>query len=493
MTSVQSENLVHSGLLRWAETAPNRVALYADGNTISFSGLADRCMRIAGEINRREAQRVGLCLPNSSAVIEVFFATVMASGCICVFDPTWPPSLLQSLFEDQAPNLLVAPRTVIDAISPALAHGDGLTPHDIDVLAGGEGDPPVLKSKPTAEMPFLIGFTSGSSGKPKGFIRSHRTWTESFRRSAFELGTRAGDVVVVPGPLSHGLSLYAAVEALTAGASVVIQASFDDTEVLNAIAETQTTTLVVVPAMLDVLLDCAGTQSLPSVKRIITAGAKLLPALRKNVARIFPQAETIEYYGASELSFVTVAKSSERCPLASVGRAFSGVDIALRDDDGVQVDTGQVGTVWVKSAMMSSGYAGPTDGSGFRTDGDWATVGDLGHFDDRGFLYLDGREGSTITTAGYTVYPSAIETALLNHPDVTDAAVIGVPDPRWGEVIAAAVVLQERSVADEQGLTDHCRALLEPYACPRQWRFVARLARTPSGKTRRADLLALFV
>lgn len=492
MTRSPTLEVVHGGLMQAAEAEPDRVALYDGGQSFTYADLVSRCRRIAGEIDRRQARRVGLCLPNSHSVIDVFFATLMAGGCVCVFDPTWPLPLLRSLIQDHAPDLLVAPQQVLDAVSPSLPQSKGLPPEALDSLAAQTGDAPVLDAQPAPDMPFLLGFTSGSSGKPKGFIRSHQTWTESFRRSAVELNTKSDDVVMAPGPLSHGLSLYAVIEALSAGASAVIQTTFDADAVLKSVAATHCTTLVVVPTMLDVLRDQAGEQTFSRVQRVIIAGAKLLPSLQKNMARTFPNAETIEYYGASELSFISVAKSSEACPPDSVGRVFSGVDIALRDHDGGSVKTGQVGTIWVRSGMISSGYVGPVVGSGFRTDGDWATVGDFGHQDEDGFLYLDGREGSTITSAGYTVYPSAIETVLLNHPEVADAAVIGLPDPRWGEVIAAAVVLVKGSSAGEQALTEHCRGLLEPYACPRRWCFTDRLERTQSGKTRGTELSALF-
>ena len=247
-----------------------------------------------------------------------------------------------------------------------------------------------------------------------------------------------------------------------------------------------------VPTMLDVLLEQAKERTFSNIKNIVTAGAKLSPNLRLRAKAVCPQSDVIEYYGASELSFVTLAKGSEAVPAASVGRPFHGVNIEIRDAVGVEVSVGQVGTVWVRSKMLCSGYVGPTDGSGFRTDGDWATVGDLGHCDADGYLFLDGREGAAITSGGYTVYPSAIEAALLSHALVMDAAVIGVPHPRWGEVIAAAVVPASNAELTEGDLLSHCQKVLEPYACPRQWRITETLARTPSGKIKRDVLVSLF-
>jgi acyl-CoA synthetase (AMP-forming)/AMP-acid ligase II len=279
---------------------------------------------------------------------------------------------------------------------------------------------------------------------------------------------------------------------LSGGATALIQSRFDPAAVLESIEKHDVTTLVLVPTMLDVVLEQASENVCNSVKQIITAGAKLSPALRQRTERVFPNAETIEYYGASELSFITVAKGMEDCPPDSVGRVFAGVQIEIRDEDGGPVKTGSVGTIWVNSDMLCTGYVGPTDGSGMRTDGAWATVGDYGHQDAEGYLFLDGREGSVITSAGYTVYPSAIEAVIQSHPAVADAAVLGLPHRRWGEVIAAAVVPKGGITLSETDLADHCRKTLEPYACPRQWVFTDNLVRTQSGKIDRAALAEHF-
>lgn len=493
MTPVKVEDqLVHSSVLQWAKRDPERIAVYTEETSISFGDLTDRAIRLAAAIEKRRARRVGLCLPNDVSVIELFFSSLIGGACVCVFDPSWPTQVLRELVCRHAPNLFFSASETLEEVSDLLDRPACVSVDQLLTWADYRDEQPALKSQPTPDMPFLIGFTSGSSGIPKAFIRSHQTWAESFRLSAQELGTNSADVVIAPGPLSHGLSLYAAIEAISAGGAVAVQKHFDATKVLDDIQRLKGTVLVVVPTMLDVLMERTGVRKFDSVERIVTAGAKLSPALRARTEKVFPNAETIEYYGASELSFITVARGSDSCPPDSVGRPFAGVDVEVRDEDGSRVSAGETGVIWVRSAMLSSGYVGPTDGSGFRADGSWATVGDLGHMDEQGYLYLDGREGSVITSAGYTVYPSAIEAALLVHPSVADAAVIGVPDPRWGEIIGAAIVFKKGLSCSEQDLVDHCHACLEPYACPRRWRFIDTLESTPSGKTKRASLRSLF-
>ncbi len=483
---------LHDGFLRAVAATPDKAALVCGDTVLTYRDLNHCAGRIAAEIDRRLARRVALCLSNGPHVIDAFLGTVMAGACVCLYDPGWPASLLQDLTDEHEPHVVIADDTCRAALNGLIPTDALWSAADLADITSGDSPPQALRSQPMPDMPFLLGFTSGSSGRPKAFIRAHQTWADSFAYSAQELGTSANSCVVAPGPLSHGLSLYAVIETLCAGGTAVIHTHFDAAAVLEGVEEHKATALVIVPAMLDVLLDMHSSSALSSVTAIITAGAKLPPALRRGAADVFPNADIIEYYGASELSFVTVAKGRETPPAESVGRAFAGVEIDVRDETGASLPPARTGTVWVRSSMICTGYVGATDGSGLRKSGGWATVGDLGHRDENGFLYLDGREGSAITSAGYTVYPSAIESALLSHPDVQDAVAIGLPHPRWGEVIAAAVAPVSGRTLEAGALETHCQELLEPYACPRRWVITEGFSRTTSGKPVRADVVALF-
>ena len=495
--SGSGSDLVYSGFLRAAEQTPDKTALVCADERYTFAQLALRARKLAAAITTRlgpekPQPRIAMALQNSPAVVDVFFATLMTGGHVCLCDPAWPVALLTRILADHKPDILMCDEEIAAKLKHDAAPLEILTSRELDVLVSSTTTLEFTAQTISPDAPFLLGFTSGSSGHPKGFIRNHRTWTESFRHSAIEFDTTETDCVLAPGPLSHGLSLYAVIEALCAGATAILQPRFDPASLVSILNTESVSTIVMVPTMLDVVLEHAKQSTFSNIKNIVTAGAKLSPNLRARAKAVCPQSDIIEYYGASELSFITLAKGSEAVPAASVGRPFHGVEVEVRDTSGTALPSGQVGTVWLRSRMLCSGYVGPTDGSGLRTDGAWATVGDLGHCDANGYLFLDGREGAAITSGGYTVYPSAIEAALLSHGAVMDAAVIGVPHPRWGEVIAAAVDPAPHSTLTEDDLRRHCQAVLEPYACPRQWVITDTLARTPSGKIKRDVLVGLF-
>ncbi|MDX2143461.1 MAG: AMP-binding protein [Rhodospirillaceae bacterium] len=461
--------LITDGFLAAARAQPDKVALICGDQTLSYGELAAHAARVAARIDQLAARRVAIARTNDAAVIELFLGVTMAGAVAMMFEPLWPRAVLDRMRAVHEPHLIFDDGTVADYAAWRDA-GDAAR---------------ALLNRPTPDMPFLMGFTSGTTGTPKAFIRSHASWTASFAASARELGTSSHTTALIPGPLSHGLSLYAAIETLYVGGTAVLMPAFDAVRAVQLIGAHVANTVVAAPTVLDLIAD-AGSSA--TATKIITAGAKLTAPLRQKLAAVFSQADVIEYYGASELSFVTVAKPGDKCPPTSVGRAFANVAVAVRRDDGTQADVGEVGTVWVKSNMLSSGYVGPVDGTGFRTQGGWATVGDRGSLDARGFLTLAGREGDMIITGGLNVYPSEVEAVLASLPGVREAAVVGQSDERWGQVVTAIVAGDGALTAE--ALKSQCREHLAPYKVPRRWYRAESFDHTVSGKIDRAKLLA---
>jgi acyl-CoA synthetase (AMP-forming)/AMP-acid ligase II len=448
-----TQRLVPDGVFAAAERTPSAPAIVFEGRTLTYEAFAKHILAVASGVDVIRARRVAVSLPNHPVLLEIFFGAIHAGAVFVLCEPRWPVEKFEAMKAAHAPQLM------FDHALDAEAWRDRQRAH-------------AILSQPTPDMPFLIGFTSGTTGTPKAFMRSHASWTASFAASAREYGISAETRMLVPGPLSHGLSLYAAVETLNAGGCVFIEPRFDAARMMDLARHTNT--IAAAPTVLDMMLEAAASQTVPNIGTIITAGAKLPSALRARSSGVFPNANVIEYYGASELSFVTVAKPSEGCPPDSVGRAFSGVELKV-DADGV---------VWIKSAMVSSGYVGETDGTGFRTHEGWATVGDRGVIDANGFLILTGREGDMIISGGLNVYPQEVEAVLSSAADVSSVVVFGEPDARWGQIVTAIIA----GSAQLETLKAHCAEHLPSYKHPRRWFRTAGFAYTASGKIDRADI-----
>lgn len=457
-----------------AGQAPDHPALVFGAEAISYGALLEQVRRAGAGIfalRRDEAPpRVALSLGNRPELLALFFGIVAAGGIVGLLDPKWSAAQTAAALETFRPDLHLTTRTAAGWIA---------------------GQPPDWSIPPVdPRTPFLVGFTSGTTGRPKAFIRSQGSWLATLEASRVEFGIGPEDVVLVPGPLVHGLGLYGAVEGLSAGATVRVQPKFDTTDAAARLAECGITTLVVVPTMLVGILDAAERDGrrFPALRRVVCSGAKLAPAVHDRLAALCPDATMLEYYGASELSFVSLRSSREGAPTDSVGRPFHGVELSLRDDDGNPVERGRPGTVWVRSGMLSDGYLGTADGAGYRERDGWGTVGDYGWIDGEGWLRLVGRAGDMVITGGLNVYPAEVEAVLRAHPAVAEAVVFGLPDPYWGDALSAVVWWRGTGRASLADLRNWCQERLEAYKAPRKLFATAEMPLTGSGKIARTDV-----
>lgn len=453
---------------------PGHPALVFDGAPVSYGTLLEQVLRagagVAALPTGEVPPRVALSLGNRAELPALFFGIVAASGIVGLLDPKWSVAQTAAALDSFRPDLHLTTETAAAWIAEQ--------PADWSI-------PPV-----DPKTPFLVGFTSGTTGRPKAFIRNQGSWLATLEASRVEFGIGPDDIILVPGPLVHGLGLYGAVEGLSAGATIRVQPKFDAADAAMQLAECGVTTLVLVPTMLVGILDAAERDGrhFPALRRVICSGAKLAPAVHERLAALCPDAAVLEYYGASELSFVSLRSSREGAPADSVGRPFHGVELSLRDDDGNPVERGRPGTVWVRSGMLSDGYLGTTDGAGYREQDGWGTVGDYGWIDGEGWLRLVGRAGDMVITGGLNVYPAEVEAVLRAHPAVAEAVVFGLPDPYWGDALSAVVWWRGAGRASLAELRGWCQERLEAYKAPRRVFAAADMPLTGSGKIARADV-----
>ena len=327
----------------------------------------------------------------------------------------------------------------------------------------------------------IIGATSGSTGAAKRYQRSQASWCASFASDQKEFGITPSDVIVAPGNLTHSLFSYAVIHGLYVGATVVVSESFRPDRVLQQIKTHQATVLYGVPTQLKMLSMVGADQKRSSVRWVLSSGARWFSEITQSLRSIFPQAVIAEFYGASELSYVSIAKHGvdTDLPAGSVGRAFDGVKI--------KIEPSAIGRIWVNSDGLFEGYLSPpptdfsekTDEAGKR----WMSVGDLGYLDAKGYLFLVGRESRKIVVSGKNLYPEEVEQALLTQPAIAQAAVLGVNDYMRGERLLAVVQLKPNSTITRAELIAGITPLLEDYKIPRDYFVLADWPVTASSKT----------
>jgi long-chain acyl-CoA synthetase len=442
-------DLVHGPLERWARERGDAVALDDGQATLGFGDLYAGVRKVAEALNEAHAPNTVLVddrQPTLRRIVE--FLGVIASGrCAAVCDPDWTGPTRESV------------RGTIDP-TPSV------------------GCPP-----PSPTSPFYIGFTSGSTGLPKGFRRNHRSWVESFQVCIDTFGTDATSRIAIPGRFSHSLFLFGMLLGLWTGAGVVLQERYSAARLLDAIRKGDTPCLIAVPSQLVMALDIGRRRAMApidGVRLILISGARWMRERTPELRALFPSARIIEFYGASETSFIAWMPADEHTPAQVVGRPFSNVEIDVRDTAGPSTE----GLVFVRSPMVFMDYAvGGDDGTAALRDGDWLSVRDMGRVDETGRLHLMGRQNRMIVTQGKNIFPEELESVLAAHRGVMAASVHGLRHPVRGHQVAAVLKLEPDAGVTAEGVSAWCRQLLEAYKVPRMLFACDDWPLTESGKT----------
>jgi acyl-CoA synthetase (AMP-forming)/AMP-acid ligase II len=413
-----------------------------------------------------------LAEPNSLDFVVDYTAAVAGERCCAVLDPLWPQAMLDE----------VAQRIGQTGQSAVRTPAEGRVPGAGDELSDGHPD-----------STFLIGLTSGTTSVPKAFTRSRRSWQVSFDASIQFFGLTPEDTTLAPGPLAASLNLYALSECLYAGAAFHTLETFDVGDAHAAIAYDGVARLVLVPTMLRLLSErgLAGGVDASGVRSIICAGSKLDARTLEAARRWAPNAAIFEYYGASELSFVSGTRLGAGEPLdaggTGIGQPFPGVELKILDDDGAERPEGADGNICVRSGMVSNGYLWGDDGQALRCFDGWYTVGDQGYVDS-GVLHILGRRSDMVITSGRNVYPHEVELALASVPGVSAAVAAGMPDEVRGQKVIAGIVPAYGSVTATQVKTG-LDGLLAREKRPLRYFMLSELPVSDRGKVSRQMLL----
>lgn len=338
----------------------------------------------------------------------------------------------------------------------------------LPVHAGMDG----IRSAGPAPAPFLYCQSSGSGGRVKTIRRSTGSWIASFEINRDTFGLSAHDRYAVLGDLGHSLSLYATLEALHLSADLLIMAGDGPANQMRQLSEARITVLYATPTQLRRVL-LAADHGLPAVTHVFCGGGKLDDACREAMAKLCPNAETREFYGTSETSFITIADAGT--PTGSVGRAYPGVRIRID----------QRGMIFVASPYVFDGYAEP-DLPPPPRDGDYIGTGDIGWLDAEGHLFLRGRESRMVTVSDRNLFLEDVE-AAMTAAGAGLCAAVAIPDPQRGHAVIAMVEGPEDDALAAR-LRRACRDALGDHAAPRRVVFLPRLPQLASDKP---DLAAL--
>jgi fatty-acyl-CoA synthase len=481
-----------------ARSAPGTPAITGDSGPLSYGELESRANALSRGLaaaGLRPGDVAGiLCRDDTWPVLALIAAARLGVRVVLMNTGFGAPQLAEVVRRDRVTALILdaefLPLTTalpagVRRILTETCDDTGEAPALSSLIAGRPGTALPLPPRPGG----MVLLTSGTTGAPKGAPRDRISPLQSAQLLDRIPLTRGGTMVLAT-PLFHGTGLGQFMLAMTLGRHVVLRRRFEPEAALADIAAHRADTLVVVPTMLQRIVslgpDVRARYDTSSLRIIVSAGSALPPELCRAALAAFGDV-LYNIYGSTEVANASVATPAElrRAP-GTVGRAPVGGRIVLYDEQRRPVTgAARPGTIFVRNGLSFTGY---TDGSRKEVVDGALCTGDVGHFDADGLLFVDGREDEMIVSGGENVFPAEVENLLAGRPDVADAAVIGVPDPEFGQRLRAFVVAGPGVTLDAQEIRDFVRASLARYQVPRDVIFVTELPRNATGKLQRGQL-----
>jgi o-succinylbenzoate---CoA ligase len=438
-----------------ASVTPNRLALVCGEQSWTFAELDARVDAAAAALDTREGQRVGIRGTNSAGFVVAVHALMRRGSVLVPINSRLTDSEVDWQVQDAEVSRVLGDDD-LDSLVQTRLEPATRTVRDFDLLAW-----------------HSIVYTSGTSGRPKGAILTYGNHWWSAIASALNLGLLADDTWLACLPLFHVGGLSILLRSVVCGMTAVVQPRFDAAEVNRAIDERAVSIVSVVSTMLDRMLTERGTRPYPPTLRcvLLGGGPAPLPLLERATSAGVPVVQT---YGLTETAsqVVTLAPEDALRKLGSAGKALMGSEIQVAAD----------GEICVRGPSVSPGYVNHPPRAG------WLHTGDVGHMDDDGYLYVLDRRDDLIVSGGENVYPAEVEAALLAHPAVEEAGVIGVADAEWGRRVTGVVVRRAGVSASAEELIAFCRTRLAGYKVPRTIQFRSALPRNAAGKLLRREL-----
>lgn len=482
---------------------PDTPAVIDELGSITYRDLDQRAARIAAamatEYRIGTGDTVALMCRNHRGFVEAFLAAMRLGADVVLLNTDFPGPQLEQVLARHRLKLLVHDQEFSDAIARASFQGaqvvawvdeptaDLVTLDDLALHA-------VRKLPRVSRAGDIILLTSGTTGVPKGAPRSPAptAYIGSAITVMAKIPFQSKRPIFIGPPLFHGFGLAFMATCLATGAPMAIQRRFRPPEVLRFIRQHRVKVLVAVPAMLQRLLDVPADQQvdLSGLSAVLAAAAPLTGALAK---RWMDQHGDHLYnlYGSTETGFCAMATPHDlRAAAGTVGKPPLGTDVRIMNAAGEILPAGEIGHICIKSPMLFEGYVGGGHKSSMHG---YMNIGDVGHFDAAGRLFVDGREDDMIVSGGENVYPQELEDLLATYPGIAEVAVIGVSDVEFGQRLKAFVVWREGQgadpAADEAGLREFIRAHLARYKMPREIVFIDALPRNITGKVLKKALV----
>ena len=500
--------IVRDYLEKQAEQRPTKPAILFKEEKITFSDLNTFSNRLANRLLKvgvKKGDRVVLLFQNCPEFCVAYFAILKIGAIAVVLDVRLSPAEMEPIFQEAEVSAMIThvrQKVFIDRVLktvPTLQHivVNGVEGEDIrdwhsyeEIIEKESSEKISIPLQEEDESLYL--YTSGTTGRPRGVVLTNDHLTRFPETVSHAMLITERDTYGLVLPISHIAGPCILNLMVESGMSVSVIDEMKPKKILDAIQNHRITYLPGTPSIFQLILNIPHWERYDcSSLRVISMMGTVVPEqLMKELGERYPHLQPVQGYGATETSPLlthTHLKDAKR-KMASVGKAAPGAELKIIGPDGKEVEVGQIGEIIARGPQIMKGYLKDPEATAKKIKDGWYYSGDLGRFDEEGYLYVLGRADDMIISGGLNVYPSEVETVLLNHPKVQEAAAVGLPDAKRGQVIRAVVVLKQGETATQQEILSFCKERLASFKMPRQLEFRDSLPKLSTGKIARKQL-----
>ena len=488
-------------------------AIVFEGKNISYGALDESSNKVANALlaNGIAAQdKVAVLSENSENFFEILFGTAKINATLVPVNCRLAPPEVEYILADAAAQILFLSQDLLplfEKIKTSLHHLKAVILLPATSMQDNASEYTQWRDQHSGDDPLAVIaeddiavqlYTSGTTGRPKGVMISHRAII-SMRRMESAVGMewidwQPIDVVNVSMPLFHIAGSFWALQFMYCGATCILHRQVTVDDIFDAVRNQGATRLFVVPAVLKMMLDDDACVDIDfgSLKTVSYGGSPIAPDTLKRAMSVM-RCDFVQIYGMTEtcgtMTFLAPADHDPQNPqrLKSCGRLFPQVKMKIMDENGNEVSQGAVGEVCVQTPALMTGYWNLPEATAEARYGDWFRTGDAGYLDESNYLYLVDRVKDMIISGGENVYPTEVENAIMDHPSVADVAVIGVADEKWGEAVKAIAISRDPALTYSE-LKSFLSEKIAGYKIPKSIELVQELPRNPAGKILRKEL-----
>lgn len=490
-----------------AKKFPNQIALKDRDRAFTYPETNRRVNRLAHSLlslGLRKGAKVAVLMENSVEIVEIYLATAKTGLVIVPINFRLIGSDVEYIVNNSDAEAIIVHgefTPCVDEIKPALKN---IRPDRYIVVGqereGYRGYEALMREAPECEPEadvrpedsWILMYTSGTTGKPKGVIRSHASHIAFYLINAVDFGFNEHDICLNIMPLCHINSTYFTFTFTYIGGTAYIHPArgFKAEQVLEIIEREKITFISLIPTHYSLILNVseeARKRDVSSIRKLLCSSAPARKDMKLAIMRFFPGVELYEAYGSTEAGIVTVLKPEYQMKkLGSIGFESLGTDwVKILDEDGNEAGVGEIGELYSRGPMLFDGYYKMPEKTAQSFRGEWFSAGDMARRDEDGFFEIVDRKDNLIITGGEHVYPSEVEKVIGSHPGVLDVAIVGLPHETWGEVVTAFVIPQDlHAPPTEEEIVIFCKDKMAGYKRPRAVRFISQeeMPRTGSGK-----------